>query len=132
MISLECSGQRAVVGLLYHAVTHPLPELRLGGPKLFTVAANNQRGLFLFRFLLFVFACTYVLLFESIHFCPVIFRAFESTLESRGTPKGNLSSEAAFSFQTTSDAGIACVYINRREISSARRRTPNLTKIFRK
>ena len=62
MISLECSGKRAVVGFHYHAVTHPLPELRLGGPKFFTVAANNQRGLFL-SLLLFVLICTHVLSF---------------------------------------------------------------------
>ena len=60
MISLEGSGKRAVLGLHYHAVAYPLPELRLGGPKLFTVAANNQRGLFLFLLLL-VFARTHVL-----------------------------------------------------------------------
>ena len=87
MISLECSGQRAVMGLHYHAVSHPLPKLRLGGPKLFTVAANNQRGLFLFL-LLFVFACTHFVRFESIHFCPGMFRAYESNAGITRYPEG--------------------------------------------
>jgi hypothetical protein len=45
--SSEQSGQRMIAGLLEDAFSEPLPELRLRGPKLFTIATDNQRG-FLF------------------------------------------------------------------------------------
>jgi len=48
--------QRFVLSLDDHAFPDPLPELLLRGPKLFAIAANNQRRFLLFRLrLLFLF-----------------------------------------------------------------------------
>ena len=53
MLASEQSSQRLLAGLHHNALSHPLPELRLCGPKLFPVAANHERR-FLFAFLLLV------------------------------------------------------------------------------
>ena len=54
MFSFEGSGQGIIVGLGHHALSHPLPELRLRSPKLLPVLADHQGSLFLlFLFLVF-------------------------------------------------------------------------------
>jgi len=45
MFSPEYTGKRIVGSLNNHAISHPLPELCLGGPKLLAVTANHERGL---------------------------------------------------------------------------------------
>ena len=51
MLAFERSGQRLFSSFDYDAFSHPLPELCLSGPKLFTVTTNDQRCL-LFALLL--------------------------------------------------------------------------------
>ena len=58
MLSFKSAGQRVVVGLGDNTLSHPLPELSLRSPKLFSVFADYQRRLFLFLFLL-VFVCAH-------------------------------------------------------------------------
>lgn len=53
MLSSKQPGQRLLAGLRHHAFPHPLPELRLRGPKLFSIPAHDERRLLLL-FLLFV------------------------------------------------------------------------------
>lgn len=53
MLSLEQSSQRLFAGLLHNAFPHPLPELRLCGPELLSVAADHKRRLLLLALLLF-------------------------------------------------------------------------------
>ena len=45
VIPLEHSAQRLFAGFYHDSVSDPLPELRLRGPKLFSIAANDQRCL---------------------------------------------------------------------------------------
>jgi len=47
MFPAKYSGQGIVVCLNNHAVSNPLPELRLGGPELLAITADYQGGLFL-------------------------------------------------------------------------------------
>src|ERR1700730_17503916 len=51
MLSKIRAGKRAIVSLDDHAFPHPLPELFLGGPEFFAIAANNQRSFLLFGLL---------------------------------------------------------------------------------
>jgi hypothetical protein len=53
MFAFKQASQRLVSGLNYNAFPHPLPELRLSSPKLFTIAAHDKSGLLL-SLLLFV------------------------------------------------------------------------------
>jgi len=53
VFSSEQSSERLLPGFHHHALSHPLPKLRLCRPKLLPVTANHQRRL-LFAFLLFV------------------------------------------------------------------------------
>lgn len=55
---MKRSRQWFVFGLNNDAFPHPLPELSLGGPKLFVVAADNKRRLPL-PFLLLIFVLTH-------------------------------------------------------------------------
>lgn len=43
MLSNEGSRERMDPGLNYHAFPDPLPELRLCGPKLLAISADNER-----------------------------------------------------------------------------------------
>src|SRR2546426_10915851 len=71
MLAVEDSGQRMIIGLDDHAFSDPLPKLRLGGPKLFSVAADDQGGLplLLLFFLVFVRLTHFRLQVASIHLC---------------------------------------------------------------
>src|SRR2546426_5670726 len=60
VLAVEFARQRLVPRLNHHSVADPLPKLRLRGPKLPPVAADDQRALPLFLFLL-------VLAFFSAH-----------------------------------------------------------------
>ena len=47
MLAPEETRERLFARLNDDAVTHPLPELRLRRPKLFSIPANHQRGFLL-------------------------------------------------------------------------------------
>jgi len=51
MFTFEQACQRLVAGLNHNAFPHPLPELRLSSPKLFTIAAHDKSGLLPFLLL---------------------------------------------------------------------------------
>jgi len=52
VLTVKCSSQRLFTSLGYNSVSDPLPELSLCRPKLFPVAADDQRC-FLLPFFLF-------------------------------------------------------------------------------
>jgi hypothetical protein len=58
MFAMKRSRQRTVISLYNDAFPHPLPKLCLGGPKLFAISADDQRGLLL-ALLCFIFALTH-------------------------------------------------------------------------
>lgn len=47
MFTFEQARQRLISGLNHNAFPHPLPELCLSCPKLFTIAAHDKSGLLL-------------------------------------------------------------------------------------
>lgn len=51
MLSSKKPRQRLLAGLRDDAFPHPLPELRLRRPKLFPIATDDERRLFLLLFL---------------------------------------------------------------------------------
>jgi hypothetical protein len=55
MFTFEQARQRLISGLNHNAFPHPLPELCLSRPKLFTIAAHYQGGLLLSLFFLLDF-----------------------------------------------------------------------------
>src|SRR5438094_3377219 len=67
MLTHECSRQRLVLRFHDHTFSGPLPELFLGGPEFFTVAADDQRRLFLFFLFLFRHLLVLTKLFLSAH-----------------------------------------------------------------
>ncbi len=62
------AGQRLVIRLYDYAVTHPLPELFLCGPELFSIAANDERRFLLLDLFLLVFFCRHIQGFTSFDF----------------------------------------------------------------
>jgi hypothetical protein len=52
MLAPKQPSQRLVANLLNDAISHPLPELRLRRPKLFSIAAHHE-GSFLLSLLFF-------------------------------------------------------------------------------
>src|ERR1700686_1764960 len=144
VLAKEPAGERTVVGLDDYAFSCPLPELLLRSPELLAVAANNQRRFSLLLFLLFVW-----------HFPFWIGHTFPSgvlftdthRLEDTQRPRRETSLARQLQFFKETH-GLQSVILprngnhrlksaplpsrNRRETSSARRLTPNFTKIFRK
>jgi len=77
MIAAKAAGKRLVAGFYNYPFTHPLPELLLGGPKLLSIATDDERS----------FLLLFLLVFGS--------------AETRG-PEGNLIREAAIEFTRAS------------------------------
>jgi len=84
------------MSLNHDAFSHPLPKLRLCGPKFLAVAADHQRCFLLF--------CLFLLLFFGIHFftrsvsTPVALHVLRICIRKwshTSTPWGNLYGEAA-------------------------------------
>ena len=103
MFSFEGSGQRVIVGLGNDALSHPLPELSLGSPKLLPVLADHE-GSLLLLFLLLVFGAygfAHRCFQEMLPDTRVSWYVFISDeMSTHGTPKGNLICEAALIFQS--------------------------------
>ena len=55
MFPVKRARERLIARLEDDAFSDPLPKLRLGGPKLFPIAADDKRGLLFLFLLIFVF-----------------------------------------------------------------------------
>lgn len=90
----EQSGQRIILGLDDDAISNPLPELGLRGPKLLPVPAYDKcisfPGLFLrFQLVLFsVFSIHHDLIFFTHLPLACLLSAYDCGLKQGGTPQG--------------------------------------------
>src|SRR5687768_3849837 len=158
MFTTERTRQRLVIGFDDDAFPHPLPELRLGGPELFPIATDYQRGLLLL-FLVFFRTHRVLTISKQTSASDMRFKFCEPP-EDMPDPEGKPLSEVAPDFQNQRIASqriaqpgilnreahfyppcIAPAFsftssvlpcMSKRETSSVRRLTPNLEKIFRK